>query len=78
MSDKQARVLKVIAEQFGIPEAEITPEKKIVADLGADSLDAIEIAMAIEDEFNIEINDEEIEKCVTVQDVYDLVSRYAS
>lgn len=75
MSEKQARIQKVIAEQFGIIEAEVTPEKKIVADLGADSLDTIEIVMAIEDEFGIEIADDDFMKCSTVQDVYDLAAR---
>lgn len=75
MSDKEARTKKIIAEQLGLEETQVTPEKNIVADLGADSLDTIELVMAIEDEYNVEISNDDAEKCVTVQDVIDLVNR---
>mgnify|MGYP003478907395 CR=1 FL=1 len=67
MSDIEARVKKIIAEQLGVPEADVTNEKGFVADLGADALDTGALVMALEDEFSIEIPDEEAEKITTVQ-----------
>ncbi len=71
MSDIEARVKKIIAEQLGVPESDVTNEKAFVADLGADSLDTVELVMALEDEFEMEIPDEQAEKITTVQQAID-------
>ncbi len=62
------RVKKIIVEQLGVDESEVTPEASITDDLGADSLDQVELVMAFETEFNIDIPDEEAEKIKTVGD----------
>lgn len=64
----EARVKNIVADQLGVSEDEIKPESRFVDDLGADSLDLVELIMAMEEEFEIEIPDEEAEKIVTVKD----------
>ena len=62
------KVKKIIIDQLGVDEAEVTAEAKFIDDLGADSLDTVELVMALEEEFGIEIPDEDAEKIVTVRD----------
>lgn len=65
----EERVLGIIADQLGVPEDEIKPNSKFIEDLGADSLDIVELIMAMEEEFGLEIPDEEAERIRTVNDV---------
>ncbi|MEA5098187.1 MAG: acyl carrier protein [Burkholderiaceae bacterium] len=71
MSDIEQRVKKIVAEQLGVAEADIKIESSFVDDLGADSLDTVELVMALEDEFEIEIPDEQAEKITTVKQAID-------
>lgn len=73
MSSIEERVKKIIAEQLGVKEDEITNAQSFVEDLGADSLDTVELVMALEEEFETEIPDEEAEKITTVQEAIDYV-----
>ena len=67
MSTNIERVTKLVCEQLGVKEEEVTPEASFVEDLGADSLDTVELVMALEEEFETEIPDEEAEKITTVK-----------
>ncbi len=71
MSDKsiEEKVKDIIVEQLGVNAEQVTPEAKFIEDLGADSLDTVELVMAFEEEFNVEVPDEEAEKLQTVGDV---------
>jgi len=69
----EERVKKIIVEQLGVKEEDVKPEASFVEDLGADSLDTVELVMALEEEFDIEIPDEEAEKITTVQSAIDYV-----
>ena len=74
MSNIEERVRKIIIEQLGVDEAEVKNESSFVDDLGADSLDTVELVMALEEEFDTEIPDEEAEKITTVQAAIDYVN----
>lgn len=64
----EAKLKELIVQQLGVSESEVVPEAKFIDDLGADSLDLVELVMALEDEYGIEIPDEDAEKIVTVGD----------
>ena len=74
MSNIEERVKKIIVEQLGVDEAEVKNEASFVDDLGADSLDTVELVMALEEEFDTEIPDEEAEKITTVQSAIDYIN----
>ena len=74
MSNLEERVKKIIIEQLGVGEAEVKNEASFVDDLGADSLDTVELVMALEEEFDTEIPDDEAEKITTVQAAIDYVT----
>ncbi|GAB7562906.1 acyl carrier protein [Methylobacillus methanolivorans] len=74
MSDIEQRVKKIVSEQLGANEADVKNASSFVDDLGADSLDTVELVMALEEEFDCEIPDEEAEKITTVQQAIDYVN----
>ena len=76
MDNLESRVKKVIAEKLGIDEATIKNESSFVDDLGADSLDTVELVMALEEEFNCQIPDEDAEKILTVQLAIDYIKSH--
>ena len=69
----KTKIAGIVAEQLGVAVSQVTPEKAFVADLGADSLDTVELIMALEDGFGLEIDDDAAEKLTTVQLVIDYV-----
>lgn len=77
MASVEERVKQIIVEQLGVDEAEVTPTASFVDDLGADSLDTVELVMAFEEAFDIEIPDEDAEKIRTVQDAVDYIGKHA-
>ena len=77
MADIVAKVKKIISEQLGVPESDVKPEASFVNDLGADSLDTVELVMALEEEFGVEIPDEDAEKIATVQNAIDYIKAKA-
>jgi len=72
------RVIEIVAEQLGVDKEKITPETSFVNDLGADSLDTVELVMALEEEFEIEIPDEDAEKITTVHQAIDYINERRS
>ena len=70
------KVKKIIIDQLGVDEAEVTPEAKFIDDLGADSLDTVELVMALEEDFGIEIPDEDAEKIATVRDAITYIQEH--
>ena len=78
MADLFEQVKEVIVEQLNVAPEEVKPEAKFVEDLGADSLDVVEMIMALEEKFEIEIPDSEAEKIQTVQDVVDYIQKAKS
>ena len=74
----EKRVKEIIVEQLGVNESEVTPGAKFVDDLGADSLDLVELVMALEEEYNMEISDEDAEKILTVGDAINFIKGHVS
>ncbi|MFA9433909.1 MAG: acyl carrier protein [Deltaproteobacteria bacterium] len=68
------RIVEIIANQLGIEEEDVTAAASVVDDLGADSLDVVELVMALEEEFDLEIPDEEAEKITNVQNIFDYMA----
>ena len=78
MSDIQDQVKKIVVDHLGIDEAKVIPEAKFIDDLGADSLDTVELVMAFEEEFGSEISDSEAEKILTVGDAVKFIEGKAN
>lgn len=76
MSSVEERVKKLICEQLGVKEEDVKDDASFVEDLGADSLDTVELVMALEEEFETEIPDEEAEKITTVQEAVDYIKKH--
>lgn len=74
MASIEKRIKEIVAEQLGVDEAQVTNESAFMDDLGADSLDTVELVMALEEEFEIEISDEDAEKIQSVQDAIDYIT----
>ncbi|MDQ3732251.1 MAG: acyl carrier protein [Pseudomonadota bacterium] len=78
MNNVQERVKKIVVEQLGVNEEDVTESASFVDDLGADSLDTVELVMALEEEFECEIPDEEAEKITTVQQAIEYINAHSS
>jgi len=76
MASIDKRVKEIVAEQLGVDEGQVTNEASFMDDLGADSLDTVELVMALEEEFEVEISDEDAEKIQTVQDAIDYITEH--
>jgi acyl carrier protein len=77
MASVEEKVKHIIVEQLGVDEDEVKPEASFVDDLGADSLDVVELVMALEEEFEMEISDEDAEKLATVQQAIEYIKANA-
>lgn len=78
VEEVEKKVKAIIVEQLGVEESEVTPTASFVDDLGADSLDTVELVMAFEEAFSIEIPDEDAEKIVTVKDAVEYIQSHIS
>ena len=78
MSDIAERVKKIVVEHLGVEEGKVAPEASFIDDLGADSLDTVELVMAFEEEFGIEIPDEAAEKILTVKDAVTYIQEHSN
>ena len=78
MSDILSRIQKIIAKKLNVDEQKVTPEASLVDDLGADSLDTVEVVMSFEEEFDIEIPDEDAQKMRTIKNILDYVTEKTS
>jgi acyl carrier protein len=76
-SEHAERVRQLISEQLGVDESDITPNAHFIEDLGADSLDQVELVMALEEAFSLQVADEDAEKILTVQNAIDYVDQHA-
>ena len=76
MSETAERVKKIVVEHLGVDESKVTENASFIDDLGADSLDTVELVMAFEEEFGIEIPDDAAEKILTVKDAIDFIDRH--
>ena len=77
MASVEEKVRHIIVEQLGVDEDEVKPDASFVDDLGADSLDVVELVMALEEEFGLEISDEDAEKLSTVKHAVDYIETHA-
>ncbi len=77
-NEMQKKVVDIIANQLGVDKEMVTPEANVVDDLGADSLDVVELVMALEEAFDLEIPDEEAEKIRTVKDIFEYLAKSLS
>jgi len=75
MSDIADKIKRIVVEHLGVDEAKVTPEASFIDDLGADSLDAVELVMAFEEEFDVEIPEDAAEKIATVKDAIDYIEK---
>ncbi len=78
MSDIAERVKKIVIEHLGVEPSKVTDSSSFIDDLGADSLDTVELVMAFEEEFSVEIPDDAAEKILTVQDAIDYIRKHSS
>lgn len=78
MADIQQKVVDIIVNELGVDASKVTPNASFTKDLGADSLDLVELVMAFEEEFGMEIPDEEAEKLETVRDAVDYIEQHAN